>query len=120
MVRPAPGATVIGLDQNATSWRPGLLEYIFEGWRSLYCPPGTDPAARVWGGGQVAGVGSIFTDDSNICAAAMQRGYVTVEGGGNFSLKLVPGVGTFQGVTANGVMSSSFADWPAGYLIAGP
>jgi len=87
----------------------------------MYCPPGGTLTAPVWGGAVIQGVGAVYSDDSAVCVAAVQRGLITPGAGGNFRLQVVPAQDDYQGVTANGVASSRWASrwalWPGGYIL---
>lgn len=68
------------------------------------CQCGTlNPYASIWGTGT-------YTDDSNICKAAVHTGKITSQGGA-VSYSIVAGLSSYPGTSANGVVSSSFGAW---------
>jgi hypothetical protein len=69
--------------------------------RTCYCE-GTSGSA--WGT-------DIYTDDSNICAAARHAGVIPA-GGGAVTVKNGPGRSSYTGSSRNGVTTYSYGSWP--------
>jgi hypothetical protein len=65
----------------------------------------------VWGDG-------VYTDDSDIRAAAVHAGAVEAGEFGLVKLTLVQGRDSYEGSSKNGVVSQPFSSWPGGYSIA--
>lgn len=64
----------------------------------------------IWGGGN-----GPYTDDSNICQAAVHAGVITKDGG-NVTIVPTAGCDSYLGVTKNGITSKSEgAAWPGSY-----
>nr|WP_237080468.1 LCCL domain-containing protein [Myxococcus xanthus] len=61
------------------------------------------------GGGSVWGT-NLYTDDSNICTAAVHAGVMTTSGGA-VVLEVQPAQSTFIGTNRNGVTTSSYGAW---------
>jgi len=79
------------------------------GQRYLYiCPPKGSPA-------EIFGTGT-YTTDSPVCTAAVQEGLITLAKGGNVTIEIKPGIGTYTGSTKNGITSSS-GSWSYGSYI---
>jgi len=76
--------------------------------RTCYCE-GTGGA--VWGT-------DIYTDDSNICAAARHAGVITAAGGA-VTVKNGPGRSSYTGSSRNGVTSYSYGYWPGSITLTG-
>ncbi|MCY1023921.1 LCCL domain-containing protein [Pyxidicoccus sp. MSG2] len=69
------------------------------------------------GGGPVWGT-NLYTDDSNICTAAVHAGVMTPSGGA-VVLEVQPAQSTFIGTTRNGVTTSSYGAWPGSFRFIG-
>ena len=67
--------------------------------------------ATVWG------EPSSYTDDSDICTAAVHAGIVTAAAGGRITVTPRQGEGAYQGSTANGVTTLPFGSWSGSYTI---
>lgn len=79
------------------------------GQRYLYiCPPKGSPA-------EIFGTVT-YTTDSPVCTAAVQEGLITLAKGGNVTIEIKPGIGTYTGSTKNGITSSS-GSWSYGSYI---
>jgi hypothetical protein len=80
-----------------------------DGQRYLYiCPPKGSPE-------EIFGTGT-YTTDSPVCTAAVQEGLITLAKGGNVTIEIEPGIGTYTGSTKNGIASSGGA-WSYGSYI---
>nr|WP_233261817.1 LCCL domain-containing protein [Vitiosangium sp. GDMCC 1.1324] len=69
------------------------------------------------GGGSVWGT-NLYTDDSNICTAAVHAGVISTSGG-MVVLEIQPAQSTFIGTTRNGVTTSSYGAWPGSFRFIG-
>lgn len=65
-------------------------------------------AGSVWGSGP-------YTDDSNICRAAVHAGVATPQAGGEVRLSILPGQSAYQGSTMNGISSSNYGAWAGSF-----
>jgi chitinase len=70
---------------------------------SFTCPAGGEPFP-VWGT-------DIYTDDSSICTAAVHKGLITFAAGGNVTIEILGGQGSYTGSVQNGVTSNSWGSW---------
>ncbi|CAF0775710.1 unnamed protein product [Adineta steineri] len=59
---------------------------------------------------------NIYTDDSNIAAAAIHAGILSVGETKSVEVKMLPGQSTYEGSTQNGVTSSSYGVWMESYM----
>ncbi|MEW5850164.1 MAG: LCCL domain-containing protein [Myxococcota bacterium] len=59
----------------------------------------------------------IYTDDSEICTAAVHAGAITHASGGVVTYEMRPGQSSYQGSTRNGITSLPYGSWPASYVI---
>ncbi|QDE99010.1 M57 family metalloprotease [Myxococcus xanthus] len=69
------------------------------------------------GGGSVWGT-NLYTDDSNICTAAVHAGVMTTSGGA-VVLEVQPAQSTFIGTNRNGVTTSSYGAWGGSFRFIG-
>jgi hypothetical protein len=76
---------------------------------SYECPP--NPSGPVYGT-------DIYTDDSNVCAAAVHAGVMN-RNGGRVTIEIRPGRDSYQGTLRHGINTSSYARWPGSYVFAG-
>ena len=67
--------------------------------------------ATVWG------EPSSYTDDSDICTAAVHAGIVTAAAGGQITVTPREGRASYQGSTANGVTTLPYGNWSGSYTI---
>lgn len=74
------------------------------------CAPGI-VSATVWGDQ------SAYTDDSDICTAAVHAGVVTAQGGGRIRVTPRPGLESYPASTANGVTTFEYGAWEASYTV---
>ncbi|MGP1353702.1 MAG: LCCL domain-containing protein [Parasphingopyxis sp.] len=71
------------------------------------CGPDATMAGSVWGT-------DIYTDDSNICRAAVHAGVITTDGG-DVTLTPEDGQENYAGSTANGVESRDYGAWSGSF-----
>jgi hypothetical protein len=66
----------------------------------------------------VWGEPSSYTDDSDICTAAVHAGIITAAAGGHIAVAPREGLASYQGSTANGVTTLPYGSWAGSYTIA--
>ena len=74
------------------------------------CPPGV-VSATVWGDQNA------YTDDSDICTAAVHAGIITAQGGGRISVTPRPGLESYPASSMNGVTTFAYGAWQASYIV---
>lgn len=67
------------------------------------------------GSGSVWGTGT-YTDDSNVCRAAMHAG-VILSTGGLLRVAATAGASSYTGTTQNGVTTLSYSSWPGSFTV---
>ena len=77
---------------------------------TYYCPAGGSYSGRLWGSG-------VYTDDSSICLAGVHAGVIRPESGGNVTIEIRPGSGSYQGSSMHGVTSSSYGGWHGSFVV---
>jgi hypothetical protein len=77
--------------------------------RTTTCAPNFSLGA-VWGTG-------IYTDDSNVCTAALHAGLIKRAEGGVVTTESRPGQSSYTGSTNNGVTSYSYGSWSGSYIV---
>lgn len=68
-------------------------------------------SGSVWGSG-------VYTDDSNLGAAAVHAGLLRDGQRGVVKVTLLPGQDHYEGLESNGVVSSSYETWEGSYVLA--
>lgn len=104
------------VDANIDAWSdPRSCSYGVGGYRGQNglrldhdCPPGCTGA--VWGT-------DVYTDDSNVCTAAIHAGIISSASGGAIGIIIAPGESSYTGSTRNGVTSASYGTWPGSYRV---
>jgi LCCL domain-containing protein len=74
---------------------------------TCWCTAPATTGGSVWGSG-------VYTDDSIICRAALHAGVVG-PGGGQVTLRVLPGQTSYPSTTNNGVTTTSFGTWHGSY-----
>lgn len=75
-----------------------------------HCPPSaTATQGTVWGV-------DVYTDDSNICRAALHAGAIT-RSGGAVLITPMAGRGSYAGSSRNGVSTTSYGSWPGSFTV---
>jgi hypothetical protein len=74
------------------------------------CAPGI-VSATVWGDQDA------YTDDSDICTAAVHTGVITAQGGGRISVTPGPGLDAYPASSMNGVTTFAYGAWQASYTV---
>ncbi|WP_256569116.1 M57 family metalloprotease [Myxococcus qinghaiensis] len=69
------------------------------------------------GSGPVWGT-NLYTDDSNICTAAVHAGVISTSGG-TVVVEIQPGQSTYVGTTRNGVTTNSYGAWAGSFRLVG-
>ena len=108
-----PGATGPTLPLTCGDTGQGeALGQLAEGTRALAsCPAGCPAGAPVWGT-------DVYTDDSNVCAAAAHAGVVDLARGGSFVVSILPGQPDYEGSTRSGVTSRGWGGWGRSFAVA--
>lgn len=75
------------------------------------CPP-KGSTHRVWGT-------DTYTDDSSVCTAAVHRGLLTYEDGGEVLIEHRPGMPSYLGSTRNGVSTREWESWSGSFVFIG-
>lgn len=91
----------VGPCTNASPWRGQQMRL------SCTCPANFPLTGSVWGSGT-------YTDDSDICKAALHAGMLGRKGG-RVAIDILPGLDSYQGTNRNGVSSSDYASWAGSY-----
>ena len=73
------------------------------------CSAGDAASGSVWGT-------SIYTDDSNVCRAALHAGLIGPSGG-TVAVTVAPGQSSYAGSNRNGVSSSNYASWQGSFTL---
>lgn len=94
-------ATDVGQCTNAAAWR-GKEQQL-----SCTCPSGFSLSGSVWGS-------DTYTDDSDICKAALHAGAIG-RSGGRVTVELAPGLSSYGGSPRNGVESGDYGSWGGSY-----
>lgn len=104
----APGALVAQQSSFKVEWGSNATEYRGQHGRrvTVVCPPGG-------GTGAVYGT-DVYTDDSQICPAAVHAGRIGFAGG-VVTLVFSPGESVYHASTRNGIASRSFGAWDGSY-----
>lgn len=97
-------------EANGAGWDANAVQYRGRnGERFPYnCGPNGAPGS-VWGTGT-------YTDDSNICTAAVHAGLASLANGGNVTIEIRPGESAYKGTTSNGITSSDYGSWVGSYV----
>jgi len=99
--RTTGGARRVPSDTSVTTYRGQ------NGQRLVYdCPNG--------GGGSVWG-SEVYTDDSNVCRAAVHAGIIDSRGG-TVTIEVRPGRSTYKGSSRNGVASGDYGAWSGSFV----
>jgi hypothetical protein len=103
---PDPGANPWGVEADHLRGQDGTAQ-------TFECPAGGPPAYAdleinpwaVWGSNP-------YTDDSSVCRAGVHAGVITVDEGGQVTIRILPGMSWYPGSEANGIRSIT---WPQGW-----
>ncbi len=68
--------------------------------------------SNVWGT-------TTYTDDSSVCAAAVNYGLITIEAGGTVTIEIQPGLASYAGSTRNGTTTGSYGKWSGSFVFIG-
>ena len=70
--------------------------------------PADGTLGAVWGT-------DVYTDDSSVCTAAVHLGLINELDGGLVVIQISGGLEAYEGTTANGVTSGSYAAWSGSF-----
>ncbi|WP_179145204.1 LCCL domain-containing protein [Rhizobium sp. RU36D] len=91
---PQPATATVGqCPENFVAWRGETAPL------TCHCPPVDTNSSAVWGM-------DVYTEDSNLCLAAVHAGFLVADGGLVTAVPL-PGRPAYAGVTRNGISSSN-------------
>ncbi len=76
------------------------------------CPPGGPASGRLWGT-------DLYTDDSSICTAGVHAGVITIARGGNVTIEIRPGAGSYRGTRRNGIDSREYGSYAGSFVVVG-
>lgn len=85
-----------------------MLQYRGQLGTQLECTCAPVVPKSVWGTG-------IYTDDSNVCTAAVHAGSIPMSGGSVIAIVL-PGQASYQGSTQNGITSWAYGQWHGSFI----
>jgi hypothetical protein len=77
---------------------------------TVSCPANCSAGASVWGT-------DVYTDDSNVCAAAAHAGAIDLARGGSFVVSILPGSTSYVGSARHGVTSRNWGSWRRSFAI---
>ncbi len=77
---------------------------------TVTCPANCSAGASVWGT-------DVYTDDSNVCAAAAHAGAIDLVRGGTFVITMRDGLERYEASTRNGVATRAWGRWPRSFDI---
>lgn len=114
-------ALLIGMGASVALYRPAAAEApippgecplkLEQGRQALvcYCPPSAAMSGVVWGSGP-------YTDDSEICRAAVHSGAIG-EDGGTIRVEERGARDSYEASMRNGVASSNWGAWPRSFIV---
>lgn len=76
----------------------------------MHCPAGCASDKTVWGS-------DIYTDDSNLCNAAIHAGAIAAKDGGTVLVTWAHGQPTYIGSTKNGVATQDYGKWERSFFV---
>jgi LCCL domain-containing protein len=103
-VEPTPSGSDWGANATALRGQAGT--------RFLYVCPANGTFAGIWGT-------TVYTDDSSVCTAAVQKGLITTADGGTVTIEHLPGQASYTGSTQNGVASASYGAGTGSFQLIG-
>ena len=60
-----------------------------------------------------------YTDDSSVCAAAVNYGLITTKAGGTVTIEIEPGAKSYAGSNRNGTTTESYGKWSGSFVFVG-
>jgi len=60
-----------------------------------------------------------YTDDSSVCAAAVNDGLITIEAGGTVTIEIQPGLASYTGSSRNGTTTESYGKYSGSFVFIG-
>ncbi|HZI08939.1 MAG TPA: M57 family metalloprotease [Myxococcus sp.] len=91
-------------DYNFTSYRG-------QNGTRIACSCGAVSSGAVWGT-------DLYTDDSNVCVAAVHAGAIP-SSGGTVAVTIQPGQSSYTGTTRNGITTYSYGAWAGSFSVSG-
>lgn len=76
----------------------------------MKCPAGCAATGSVWGS-------DVYTDDSNLCNAAIHAGAITAKDGGTVLVTWVHGQPTYVGSEKNGITTQDYGHWERSFYV---
>lgn len=109
----APGTMGPSLPLTCADTAQGeALGELAEGARAtVTCPANCSAAVSVWGT-------DVYTDDSNVCAAAAHAGAIDLARGGPFEIAILGGRDGYEASTRHGVATRAWGRWSRSFAIA--
>jgi hypothetical protein len=106
-----------------SGWTATAAQYEGQiGQRYTYqCPPAIEEVAgqsdnvsgnNVWGT-------TTYTDDSSVCAAAVNYGLITIDAGGTVTIEIQHGYDSYTGSNRNGTTTESYGPWNGSFVFIG-
>jgi hypothetical protein len=101
----AGGLLAVDSEPGGTGWEANASALgAFVNQQFAYICPAYGSAGSVWGTG-------VYTYDSSVCTAAVLEGRITLAGGGKVVIEVLPGRGSYQGSTRNGISSNTYGSY---------
>lgn len=102
---PVPGPPLDGGGaKNATAWRGQIGQRV-----EVTCEP-QFPLRSVWGD-------DVYTDDTDICSAAVHAGAISRASGGRVVIEVRPGQSRYGASTRNGITSGEWGEWTGSFAV---
>jgi len=97
-------------EQNAPA---SMVSYRGQNGKSFVMRVTGSASGRIWGGS-----GNVYTDDSNIAAAAVHAGLLRAGQTGTVTVTVLPGQASYPALTRNGVASIQYGKWQGSYRLS--
>ena len=92
---------------------PSATQYRGQNGQQITCIcPANFGLVGIWGAG-------IYTDDSNICTAALHAGLIAQASGGAVTIEIRPGQSSYTSTSQNGVTSTAYGPRHGSYVFVG-
>ncbi|WP_164018312.1 M57 family metalloprotease [Pyxidicoccus trucidator] len=88
-----------------------FMSYRGQNGTQIQCSCAAGSAGTVWGT-------DLYTDDSNVCVAAVHAGAIPSTGG-TVVVTIQPGQSSYTGTTRNGITTNSYGAWGGSFSVAG-
>ena len=83
-------------------------------YRGQSAPVTCECSAELAGGEGTAWGSGPYTDDSNICRAAVHAGIIPADGG-EVTFRMLPGQASYEGSTSNNVRTANWGEWESSF-----